>query len=443
MQANEMTAGKPHGELFVSPYATLVVLLITTAILLLGSGLFGTLLGVRATLEEFNTSIIGLIVSAYFAGFMAGTFLCVRIVRQVGHVRAFAAFAALFAVSAIAHSIWVTPLAWLVFRFLAGVAAVGLALIIESWLNAQAQPENRGRIFSIYMVVNLSAVAFGQLLLMVADPATFVLFSVAAMLFAASLIPTALVRVQAPPPQEASSLGLRKLLRASPVGVAGCFAVGIVGGAFGGMAPVFVLQTGFNQDQVAVFMFLAIIGGMLSQFPIGRYSDGRDRRKVITVVATMAAVSAFAVSVASISTFTLLAAAALAFGALKFPLYGLSVARAHDVLRPEQALEATHGLMLAFGVGATAGPVMAGIVMNIGGPHTLFVWFGAILVLLGLFSFYRSRVGEEVPPEDQSHFMMQYATSHEVLEMAEDAYQEHVVEGDKTEKDANAPSSQP
>ncbi len=404
----------------VSRRGTLVVLLVTTAILLLGSGLFGTLLGVRASLEEIPTTMVGLIMSAYFVGFIVGTHLCVRIAAQVGHIRAFATFAAVVTAMALAHSIWVAVLPWMVFRFISGIALAGLALLIESWLNAQARAENRGRTFAVYMVVNLSAVAFGQLLLTAADPATFILFAVTAMLFALSLIPTSLLRVQAPVLHEPTGLSAADLARRSPVGVAGCLAAGIVGGAFWGMTPVYLTDIGHPGSMVATFMFVTIVGGMLSQLPIGRYSDGRDRRRVIFVVAILSAIAATLVMLGSFAPFGALAAAGFLFGAFMFPIYGLSVARAHDLLTPEQAMEATRGLLLIFGIGASFGPFTAGLVMSALGAWALFGWIAVIFAVLALYSRHRLRFSEAIPADAQSHFVpAALVSTQEMLELSE------------------------
>ena len=421
MNPTEPASSPAATERLVSPQATLIVLMVTTAILLLGSGLFGTLLGVRAGIEQIPTSMVGLIMSAYFVGFILGTHLCVRITTRVGHIRAFAAFAAIVTTMALAHSIWVAVLPWMLFRFISGIALAGLALIIESWLNAQTSPERRGRTFSTYMVVNLSAVACGQLLLTAADPATFVLFTTVAMLFALSLVPTSLVRVEAPVLHEASGLGVRALARRSPVGVAGCFAAGVAGGSFWGMTPVFLTLVGHAQAQIALFMFVTIVGGMLSQLPIGRYSDGRDRRRIIMMVSVLTTGAAALVMLASFAPFSMLALAGLAFGAFMFPIYGLSVARAHDLLRPDQALEATRGLLVVFGVGAAIGPFSAGLVMAIVGAWALFGWIALVYAVLAVFSAWRLRYSEAIPPEEQSNFVpaITIATTHEALEMAE------------------------
>ena len=405
------------GPITVSTRATLVVLLVTTGVLLAGSGLFGTLLGVRASLENLSTTATGLVMSAYFAGFILGAFLCVRIVAEVGHIRAFAAFAAIAAAIALLHVLWIALLPWVILRFVHGIAMVGLALIIESWLNAKADADNRGRIFAIYMVVNLSALAVGQLLLSTGEAASFELFALVAILFALSLVPTALVQVRTPVPHEPTGLGVGELLRRSPTGVLGCFTVGIVGGGFWGLAPLMVTELGHGEDRVALFMFAAILGGMLLQFPIGRLSDLYDRRLVILLVAVLAALAGVLVTLATAAPFAALAAAALAFGGFKFPLYGLAVARAHDVLGAGQALEATRGLMLVFGVGAALGPFLAGLVMGALGPAALFAWFGVVFAGLALFAAYRLTRTVPMPAAAQSDFAPIFATSQEAVEL--------------------------
>lgn len=404
---------------FVPPRVTLLVLLATTAILLLGSGLFGTLIGIRASIEQFPTSLVGLVMSAYFAGFMAGTLLCVHVISGVGHIRAFAVFAAIATATALAQSIWIGVLPWLLFRFVAGLALAGLTLILESWLNGLTTPERRGRTFAAYMVVYLLALAGGQLLLTTADPAGFVLFSVVAMLFALSLVPTAVVRVEAPELHPAVGLGLRELTRRSPVSTAGCLAAGIAGGTFWGMTPASLTQLGYSGNEVALFMFLAIIGGTASQLPVGRYSDGRDRRQVIVVIALLCAASALLVTAAAVAPFAALAAAGTLFGAFMFPVYGLAVARAHDLLTPGQALEATRSLLLVFGVGATVGPFAAGLAMSVLGPAALFAWLAVTFLALSLYSAWRLRFSEALPPGEQSTFVPVIPVTQEAAEMFE------------------------
>ena len=75
-------------------------LLVGIAFIMIGNGLQGTLLGVRASLEGFSTQTTGIVMTGYFAGFLAGSILGPRLVRNVGHIRVFAALASIMRFSA-------------------------------------------------------------------------------------------------------------------------------------------------------------------------------------------------------------------------------------------------------------------------------------------------------------------------------------------------------
>ncbi len=51
---------------------SVAAILVSTLIFLVGNGLLGTIIPVRAHLEGFSDFAIGLIGSAYFVGFVAG-----------------------------------------------------------------------------------------------------------------------------------------------------------------------------------------------------------------------------------------------------------------------------------------------------------------------------------------------------------------------------------
>ena len=259
----------------------LTALLLAVAILFLGNGLQGVLLPVRATLEAFATTSIGLIASAYSAGFVVGCLWMPYIVRRVGHIRTFAVCAAIAASIVLLMALAVHPLVWIPLRALSGVCFAGLFMVIESWLNERATSVNRGQVLAVYMVVNLTAVTVGQMMLPLGDPAGFSLFALTAMAIALALVPVGLTTSSAPQPLREVRLRLGRLYAMSPVGVVGGFFVGLANGAFGGLGVVFAEDVGLSITGIALFMSAALVGGALAQLPLGRFSDRIDRRKVI------------------------------------------------------------------------------------------------------------------------------------------------------------------
>ncbi len=396
-------------------------ILLGAAILIAGSGLFGTLLGVRAGLEGFADVVIGLIMSAYFVGFFVGTFVCPAIVRRVGHIRAFTMFAAIASATAILHALVIGPWVWAALRVVNGVCLVGFFMVTESWLNSNTPNERRGQVFSAYVAVTLGALALGQIFIATADPAGFTLFGVVSILFSLALVPVAFTRIEQPRPVTVPHLRLRHLYDVAAAGVVGAFASGLTGSALWGMAPVFVQRIGLDTAAVAGMMSAAVLGGAALQWPLGRISDRHDRRFVLAAICASAAVMALATLAATHGSTVALMAGMFLYGGLAFSVYPVSVAFVNDRLAREHALASSSGLLLVYGVGAAIGPTLAGSAMEIFGPRTLFLYFAIVFVPVAGFAYYRTRKSPEPPDAARGHFVPMIRTTTAALEMASGA----------------------
>jgi MFS family permease len=392
-------------------------LLLGIGLLLVGIGLQGTLLALRANHEHFPLTMTGFMMSAYFMGFIIGTFLCPGLIRGVGHIRAFSAFAAMTAAAAIGHGMVIDPWVWTVLRIITGTCMVGLYMVIESWLNAMAGNEQRGRFFALYTIITLLAMALGQFLLLLDDINGYRLFSLTALLVALAVVPVALTRILQPASVETPAISLRHLHRKSPLGVSGALISGINNGAFWGLGALFAQRIGMDESGIALYMSLTIIGGALLQWPIGHLSDRFDRRHVLAGVSLVTAVIALAAYTVVEHSHPLLIAISVAYGGCAFALYGLSVAHVNDHLDAAQVLEASRALLLIYGAGAVIGPSIAGYVMQQAGPGSLMLFFAVTLLLLGLFALYRLRVARPIPTEEQMEYAPMVRTSPVALEL--------------------------
>ena len=378
---------------------SLGALFVSAAILFVGGGLNGVLIPVRAALEGFSTVQIGLLGTGAAIGTIIGCMLSPHLIRRVGHIRAFAVLAGGAAVIALLHGLVVDPWMWLALRIPTGLCFAGLATVIESWLNASSDNEGRGRTMAGYMIIQLAMQTAGQLLLMAADPALLNLFAIVALAITASLIPVGLTRSIVPGPVADVRLRLGRLYRQSPSGVAGALAVGLVNGSFWALAPLFAAERGFQPGQIAVFMSLAVIGGAVLQYPLGRWSDRIDRRHVILVTAGAAALAGLTLALLPNPSLGNLLALAAVLGAFMFALYPLCIAHVNDHISEGGFVETSSGLLLLQGIGAVAGPVAAAALMAWTGSGALFAFTAGVHALLLLFVW--SRLQRTPRPQEQ------------------------------------------
>lgn len=372
-------------------------LLLGIACLVLGHGLQNTLLGVRASIEGFPTSITGLIMAGYSIGFLVSAVLTPKLVANVGHVRVFAAFTALASSAILAHSILIEPVSWFFLRFVTGVCISGAYVIAESWLNRAASNENRGSLLSIYMVVQLSAWAGGQLLLNLASPSGFELFITVSVLISIAVVPLLLTANPAPAIAPARRFGLLELYRSSPLGFIGMVATGLSQGAFFGLGAVFAGAAGLGLAEISYFMALAIVGGVLLQWPIGRLSDKLDRRKVLTGTTIVAGLATLLVALLGTADFRLVTGAFFVYGGMCLPMYALCIAHTNDNLVADDMVAASGTLVLIVGIGMVLGPPLAAVAMDLQGPKGFALFFAIVHLGLGAFALWRMTRRAPVP----------------------------------------------
>ena len=376
-------------------------LLLGIALIMLGNGLQNTLLGVRATLEGFGTATTGLVMTAYFVGFVSGSVIVPRLLANVGHVRVFAALASLASGATLVHTVFVTPLSWGLIRIATGFCFAGLYVVAESWINEAATNRTRGQLLSVYMIMVLGGTGSGQLLMNLSDPRSFELFVLVSVLISFALIPITLSVGRAPPFEAPESIGIRALFRASPLGVTGAFLIGIAHSALYAMGPVFATEIGLDVERIALFIAVALFGGLVLQWPIGWLSDRFDRRRVIVAVAWIAATASTVAGVGGIDSYTVLVAATALLGGMSMPLYSLCGAHTNDHLTPRQIVAASATLVLVGGIGLTMGPLLAAALMQVSGPQGIFWLLTLMHACIGAYGLFRMMRREPVPLDEQ------------------------------------------
>ena len=295
----------------------LIPILLSAGVLLGANGGFGTLTAVRAGIEGFPDVVVGFFGSAFFAGFLVGCLSSAALIRRSGHIRVFGAFASLAAIGVILM-IWVVdPWVWLLGRFLLGVAFSTTSTVIESWLNALAETSERGRVLSLYRIVDLVAVTGAQFMIAFLGAASTGIFLAMAIAYCVAIIPVSLSKLSSPKPPESSRIHISTVWMVSPLATAGCFTLGLTNGAFRQVGPLYAQDMGLDLDGVALFMTLGIAVGLISQYPLGWISDRVDRRWAI-IGATVGA--SLGCGLLTFGGVEMIYAGVLLFGAFAVPL---------------------------------------------------------------------------------------------------------------------------
>lgn len=380
-------------------------LLVGLAFLMAGTSFTATLLGVRAGLEGFNPTVTGLVLSAFYVGFLAGSLLTPKTIWRVGHVRVFAALASLASAAVLIHVIRPDPLTWFLLRGVSGLCLAGLYVTTETWLNGATTNSTRGSMLAIYMVVVTASEAIGQLFFPVADPRGYAAFVLASVLISLAVLPVSLATVSPPPVFDIQRMPFSRLYGTAPLAVVGAATSGFSGAAIvGGTGAVYAQELGLDRGQTSAVLFAALIGALLLQIPFGRWSDRTDRRWVMIVASVMGAVGAATATVVADDGIVVLMALTAVVGGTSFLLYSLANAHLNDYLDESKVIPAGAAMVLVYGIGAILGPAVVSAAIGGIGPEALFMFIGASYAFVALFALWRLTIRAAVPEGDRSTY---------------------------------------
>lgn len=381
---------------------TVSSLLLSTALLLIGHGMQLTLLPLRADALGMPEWLIGLSASCYFLGLIAGCLSVPPIIGRVGHIRCFAVLAAALIAALLLLEMIHAWQAWIVLRFITGLAICGLYAVIESWLTSQSKEHTRGRILAIYTFISLAALTAGQFLINVGPVDSSTPYTLAAIFMALAIIPVGLTRRIIPTPVQQTESGFMLLYSRSQTAFVGALLSGLVMGSFWSLGALFASNLGDSSNYVTWFMSTAIVGGAVLQYPLGWLSDRMDRRFILVFLCLGAAASSVAVAMGTGQPWFL--AAVFLFGAMAMPIYAISLATAADVSSSEEFVAIGTSVLLLHSIGAVLAPLGMGQVMGVFGPSSMFWTFALLFLLFSAILYALLRIPRTVTVEEQTPF---------------------------------------
>jgi len=361
------------------------------ALLLVTAGVYSTLVGIRAELKQLPTLVSGGITTAYYAGFLLGSWYTLRALKQVGHIRVYAALASLLSASVLITGVYDSPIVWILMRSSTGFCFAGLYVVAESWLNGLATNTFRGRLLAMYNVVTIGAYGAGQLLVFNFDARTLTGFAFAAVVSSLAVIPVAMSEQAATPNVDNHThITMRELAKIVPTGAGTILLVGLAHGGMLGMAVIFATREGLSVGRVGIMIAAINLGGMALTWPISSASDDLDRR-IIGVLSSLAVIVLGLVMLTQTPSSWFTTALLFAIGGFSFPLYAVGGAYTNDWVSQEQMGAAASQLVTLYGFGAMIGPLIAAPFLDIIGTQG-FAWsIISLHALILLFLIYRIR----------------------------------------------------
>ncbi|PAU82441.1 MFS transporter [Halovibrio salipaludis] len=403
-------------------WVSITALMFSIGVLLLGVGLMGTLLSVRLSFEDMSGQAKGLVLSAYYIGLVIGSQKGGWVIRQAGHIRAFAIFAALCTVAILLQGLYVSGVSWFLLRILIGFSTSGIYMVVESWLNERAEPSNRGTVFSAYQIITYGGIGLGQFLMHLGDPQGAELFMIVGVLFALCLVPVALSRASNPPePLEQARMALGQTWRDSHLAVITCLGAGLLSGAVYTLIPLAALRMNLAVSDVAPLMAGLVLGGVALQWPIGHFSDRFGRRPLILLVAAATTLVTVAMMAAAgrVPLWPLVGLSAL-LGGFVFTLYPLSVALANDSQDEGNFVGVSAALIFLWGIGAATSPIVGGAILARTPPGGLFIYMGVISAVLAIAALMQPRHLERI----RSPFRMMTRSAPTLVDLDPRAHEE-------------------
>jgi len=367
-------------------------LLVSVLFVQIGSGSLGPLDALSGLELGFSPVQIGWLGSAHFVGFFLGCIAGPGIVIRVGHARAFAVMAAISTIAILMHPVYEDPYFWMFLRLWSGFTVAGGYTVIESWLQSKLSNDNRGTVFSAYRMVDMVGMLCSQIIIAGLAPAHYISYNIIAMVACLALLPLALTQARAPTVPERRKFRPLFVYALSPLAAFGVIVAGLTTSSFRMVAPIYAVEQGLTQAGVALFLALAVIGGLMAQLPAGIMADRISRRSTLFLFSILASIACLAIAsqpIDALAGIPFVYLAAFLFGFATLPIYSVCAAHASDFAKREDMLDMSASLIFFFAIGAVSAPSFTGWLIENYGPPAMFSFILAAHLALIVYSGWR------------------------------------------------------
>lgn len=340
----------------VIPVQRISVPVIALSLYAVASGYLMSLIPLMLSGYGLEASLASWMASVFYAGLLLGAVIMEPFVSRLGHRLAFLGCLALLIVSIVALPVLSFATAWLVARFVAGVAVAGVFVVVESWL-LHGNESGRAKRLGIYMAALYGGTAIGQLgigVLGVAGGVPF--FAIITLLVMASVV-LIYGKTDQPQAQHGVSLSWKQIFKLSHAAIIGCLVSGLTLGAIYGLMPVELAKRGISHTHIGTLMALIILGAMAVQ-PMVPWMSKFMGRKLLMALFSLLGAGATVLPLLNPDA-NMLAMGLFLLGMATFAIYPIAINLGCDKLDASYIVSATQVMLFSYSIGSVLGPVLA------------------------------------------------------------------------------------
>jgi MFS family permease len=280
--------------------------------------------------------------------------------------------------------------AWFPIRFLLGAGASTLFIATQTWVNAIAADESRGRTIGAFGLLWAAGFAAGPLVIRVTGIEGWPPFLASLALMAVAAIPLLGARELVPEIASQSVPRMWGYLRNVPAAIYAALLLGAVDYILDAFLPIYALHQGMRQSDAVTLLSILLAGVTLAQLPAGWLSDRVDRQLLLFLMALAAALLSFALPLAAATLWAAYLVVA-ALGAALGAIWTISVVLLGAHYRGTELAGAFAATGVLHGIGMITGPVLAGAAAAAWSPAVIPLAVGLCCVMYLPVTLIRSR----------------------------------------------------
>ena len=357
------------------------------------TGLVWPLLALRLDAAGVDSRLIGFSSAIHALAIVVGSLIAPRLVGRLGLINTIYGCIAAAIAALLLLPLFPNVYAWFPIRFALGAATSTIFVAGETWIIQVAPSETRGRIVGIFGFVWAAAFAAGPLVIGITGIGGWAPFLAAAGIALLGALPLPLAQGGALTMAPAGRLDIRRLFRVGPATLLAVVLLAVFDSVNDSFLPLYGLRSGLGEPVAVTVLTVVLAGTTLVQIPIGWLADRIDRRRLLIAIPVVAIVMLLAFPFAIASPW-LLWPVALMYGAAIGRLWAVSLILVGERYRGADVAAANMARGVLYGLGAFAGPSMAGFAFELWTPHGVL----ALIALFALLFLPIAVFGERGPP---------------------------------------------